>query len=212
MRKPKRKRKLHSFFLFLFIMIGTLVSFYALDHALYPALQDISHFQGRAVTNQIIDNAVNDTMETMDFSTLLLQGENNSYTANTKIVNQFCRMLSEEITVSFAELPKKQIRIPLGAATKISFLANVGPKVPYTLLPMGAVHVDYDTDFRSVGINQINYKIWLDISLEVKIVNPVFEESVLMERKIMLADLVFGGKVPEHYFQMGSLDEYLLTE
>ena len=41
--------------------------------------------------------------------------------------------------------------------------------------------------------------------------NP-YQETLSMQRKFMLVDLVFGGKVPEYYFQMGQRDEYVLTE
>ena len=38
----------------------------------------------------------------------------------------------------------------------------------FTLLPQGIVDVDYETSFESVGINQINYKIWITISVDIK--------------------------------------------
>ena len=100
------------------------------------------------------------------------------------------------------KLPDEKIGIPLGAVMNWGFFANIGPEIPFTLIPMGAVKVDYDSQFLSVGINQINYKIWLNIAMELKIVNPLYQENITLERKIMLADIVFSGKVPEHYFQM----------
>ena len=48
--------------------------------------------------------------------------------------------------------------------------------------------------------------------MEMKIVNPLYQETLSMERKIMLVDIVFSGKVPEHYFQVTPQNEYLLTE
>lgn len=171
--------------------------------------------QCKALTNRIIDDATADILEDTDFSAdslLLRDADGESYTANTALVNRFCTLLSQEVTRSLQELPKEVIRIPLGAATKWSFFANMGPHIPFTLLPMGAAKTDYETSFSSVGINQINYKIWLDLSMEIKIVNPLYQETLLLERKIMLADLIFGGKVPEHYFQMSHPNEYLLTE
>ena len=79
-------------------------------------------------------------------------------------------------------------------------------------MPMGAVKVDYETAFSSVGINQINYKIWLSVKMELRIVNPLYQEELTLSRKIMLADLVFSGRVPNHYFQISRPNEYLLTE
>jgi hypothetical protein len=69
-----------------------------------------------------------------------------------------------------------------------------------------------DSEFISAGINQVNYKIWLNISIELQIVNPFYKENLKLIRKVLLADMIFNGKVPEHYFQMNSPDEYLLTE
>ncbi len=221
MRKKQRKRKKRfSFFIILiFLFLGTFLAaflgLHVIEKSFLPPLREISHIQCKTLANQMIDKAVADMLQEMDFSasSLLLKGtDGESYTADTSLVNQFCSLLSAEITASLMELPKEVIRIPMGAATNTTFFANMGPKIPFTLLPMGAVKVDYETSFRSVGINQINYKIWLQISIDLKIVNPLYQETLTMERKIMLADLIFSGKVPEHYFQMTPRDEYLLTE
>ncbi len=175
--------------------------------------------QCRAISKNIMDTAITEVMQEMEpNSTALLQQTEESYTANTVYINHFCTRLSQKITEGFSALPKDAICVPLGAATPFSFLANKGPSIPFTVLPMGTARVEYETAFHSAGINQINYKIWLNISMELKIVNPLHKESVTTERKIMLADLLFGGKVPTHYFQMGTdkemgeADEYLLTE
>ena len=99
------------------------------------------------------------------------------------------------------------------AAMRYSIL-NGGKRLRPFLLheTAGLFGVDYETAFSSVGINQINYKIWLAVHLELRIVNPLYREDITLERKIMLADLVFSGKVPAHYFQISRPNEYLLTE
>lgn len=171
--------------------------------------------QCKAMANRIIDAATANALanSALDADALLTQGaDGESYTANTVLVNQFCTLLSQDITKRLEVLPKENIQIPLGAVTHWGMLANKGPAIPFTLLPLGAAKVDYETGFSSVGINQINYKIWLAVKMELKIVNPLYQENIVLERKIMLADLVFSGKVPEHYFQISRPNEYLLTE
>ena len=193
----------------------TVLCFFLLEKSLLPPLKEISHMQCKAAANRIIDEAAANALARMelDASALLQKGaDGESYTANTTCVNQFCALLSRDITKQLNELPKEVIPIPLGAATHWGLLANKGPKIPFTLLPMGAVRVDYETAFSSVGINQINYKIWLAVHLELRIVNPLYREDITLERKIMLADLVFSGRVPAHYFQISRPNEYLLTE
>lgn len=209
MKRSIRRRKKRWSFIFMFIFFS--FSLFFLDSHLLPQLKEISHMQCKAVSNNIIDEAILSNLKSLSVSDLLLK-EEGFYQANTTQVNLFCALLSNEITNNFSDLKTESIRIPLGSVTGLSLLSNAGPDIPFTLLPMGAVMVDYETEFDAAGINQMNYKIWLNISMEMKIVNPLYQETLFMERKIMLADLIFSGKVPDHYFQMTSPGEYLLTE
>ena len=190
MRKRKRNRKRKKFLPLLLPALLTVLCFFLLEKSLLPPLKEISHMQCKAAANRIIDEAAANALARMelDASALLQKGaDGESYTANTTCVNQFCALLSRDITKQLNELPKE-------------------------VIPMGAVRVDYETAFSSVDINQIKYKIWLAVHLELRIVNPLYREDITLERKIMLADLVFSGKVPAHYFQISRPNEYLLTE
>ena len=198
-----------SFFVFLF----SFISFF--ERQFVPKLQELSHLHCKSTANQIIDHAaeavIND-LKLSEMTLVLADPSGDGYMANTQMINLFCTRFSEEITEQMLHIPNEKIGIPLGALTNLSFFANKGPQIPFSLKPAGAVNVDYISDIHSVGINQINYKIWLQISLEMKIINPIYQEKVIMERKIMLTDIVFSGKVPDHFFQLESTDEYLLTE
>ena len=67
---------------------------------------------------------------------------------------------------------------------------------------MGAATVAYETSFSSAGINQINFKIWIDVSMEIKIVSPLWQQTMTVARKIMLVDTVISGTVPERYMTL----------
>lgn len=211
-KKSRRKRAYFPLLLSLCAAFAAVFSLWQLEQAFLPPLREMSHMQSKSIANDIIDRAAESAVQEMQLSadSLLLRnddGGNPSYAADTAQINRFCTLLSRTASQSLAELPKEVIRIPLGAATNIVHLANKGPEVTFTLLPQGAVNVDYETAFESVGINQVNYKIWITISVDMKIVNPLYQETLSMQRKFMLADLIFGGEVPEYYFQMGQSGE-----
>ena len=214
MKSKNRKKYIILFVLFLSFAFFLLL-FSSLEEKLLPPLKEISHLQCKALANKIIDDSAAEILSETELTASALLSPNpggEGYTANTALVNHFCTRFSASMTDRLTKLPDEKIYIPLGAATNWSLFANTGPDIAFTLVPMGAVKVDYDSEFLSVGINQINYKIWLHISMELKIINPLYHENITLERKIMLADIVFSGKVPEHYFQMTSPNEYLLTE
>ena len=210
------KRKYYRFvFLTVLIILFIFLLLLFIDYRFVSKLQEISHMHCKSIANQIIDQAAESVILEMNlFEDPILSTASNEdgYFINTQIINLFCTRFSEEITNRLLYIPQEKIVVPLGAVTNISLLADKGPEVPFSLLPVGAANVNYISDFNSVGINQINYKIWLEISLEIKIINPLYQENTIMKRKVLLADVVFSGKVPDHYFQMKSSDEYLLTE
>ncbi|MBQ9091852.1 MAG: sporulation protein YunB [Anaerotignum sp.] len=213
--KRKKHKRIDRIFLLLLLLTGIYLLFSFTEHHIVPTLKEISHMQCKTLANQIIDSSVIEILDERDLtdgSAFVSYSGNEGYTANTTFVNIICSDFSNKITEDLQSLPNEKIGIPLGAVLHLDYFANKGPYIPFTLMPMGKATVDYESQILSVGINQINYKIWLDISIELKIVNPLYDENVTLERKIMLADIVFSGKVPDHYFQLKSPDEYLLTE
>ena len=126
--------------------------------------------------------------------------------ADTIAINRFCTTLSSEITKELEQLNNEKINVPLGSISGVELFANWGPDIPFSMEPKGAAEVDYETKMESSGINQMHFQIWINISLEIRIVNPLHEESIPMTRKIMLVDTVFGGDVPEEYFQWETAD------
>ena len=133
MRKRKRNRKRKKFLPLLLPALLTLLCFFLLEKSLLPPLKEISHMQCKAAANRIIDEAAANALARMelDASALLQKGaDGESYTANTTCVNQFCALLSRDITKQLNELPKEVIPIPLGAATHWGLLANKGRKSP----------------------------------------------------------------------------------
>ena len=119
--------------------------------------------------------------------------------ADTKFVNAICTEISDYINKEMYDLDNNNVSVPYGAASGISFMANKGPKIVFEIMPDGNSEVDYETEFVSAGINQTNYKIWLTVEISVSLINPIYEKNMIMTRKIMLADMVINGEVPDYY-------------
>ena len=103
-----------------------------------------------------------------------------------------------EIRFSKAEV-NKLVPIPL------CFFMENPPAVHYIsfkLMEHGSAYVDYDTSFESAGINQTNFKIWINVMINVRIVNPLVSKSVEVQRKIMLIDTVIKGDIPMGYLNI----------
>lgn len=210
-----RRRKKHTFSwstLLLVVTIGiTLgIGLRFFDLRLTEIAEEMSKLESKTAANRVIDTALEHTL-----AALSMKAENfyfanesnpNGISADTIAINRFCTTLSGEITQELESLNDEKIQVPLGNISGIELFANWGPDIPFSMQPKGAAEVDYETKMESKGINQMHFQIWINISLEIRIVNPLHEESIPMTRKIMLVDTVFGGDVPEEYFQWETAD------
>ena len=205
MRKRYKKKqpffKVVVFIVFIFFIILLVMS--CVDNKVFDIVIEISHMKSKLVANEIINQSVKNTIRTMNVASSDFFIDNasdlNSISANTILINDFCANVSDEITKQLMEISDERIKVPLGSATGIDFFANMGPEIPFSLRPEGTTEVDYETGFESVGINQVNFKIWINVNLVVQIVNPLRKEKMILTRKVMLVDTVISGQVPNQY-------------
>lgn len=180
------------------------------DLRLTEIATEISKLESKTAANKIIDTALEHTLAelAMDAEDFYFPNQSNSdgISVDTISINRFCSTLSKEITEELKQLNHEKIQVPLGSIIGVELFANWGPDIPFSMQPKGAAQVDYETKMDSKGINQMHFQIWINISLEIRIVNPLHKESIPMERKIMLVDTVFGGDVPKEYFQWETAD------
>lgn len=194
------------FFAALFCLVLFLMA--CLDSKVFDTVIEISHMQSKNIANNIIDSAIKTTIADMNVSSSDFFSDNkantvNSISANTILINDFCTSVSNEISKGLEIVSDEKIKIPIGVTTGIDFFANMGPEIPFSLRPAGSADVDYETGFESVGINQTNFKIWINVSIAVQIVNPMRKEKMTLNRKVMLVDTVISGEVPKSYLKFG---------
>ena len=211
MRKKNRKKNkngkaITTFLVFVSVFLLTITALYQSEKKIIPSLQEISHARSMAIANELINDCVERVLSDLPITTedfINMAAGSDTYSVNTQQINLFCTQLNNEINGAMQNLPNERILIPLGATLNSTLLANHGPKIPFSLMPAGAVTSDYETSFTDAGINQTNYKIWVNLTFEIQIVNPLYQEKISFTRKIMLIDTIIRGKVPDYFFGMG---------
>lgn len=205
-RKTRKKNNGLTSLIIIFISVFflTMLILVQFEEKVVPSLQQISYNYSMAIANELIDECVQGMMDELSLTYMdlitLTDKEYGTYTTNTQQINLFCTTLNKNINTAMQNLPNEEISIPLGAVTNSNYFANFGPKIPFTLMPAGSVSSDYETSFVAAGINQVNYKIWINLSLDIQIVNPLYREKITLNKKIMLVDTIIGGRVPEYFF------------
>jgi sporulation protein YunB len=178
--------------------------FYRFDRAILPLVLEAAELQMRTEINNVINNVVHEIIvaNRVTAGDFIIQGPENAIVVNTVLVNEICNAAAMAISHYLANMPVERVRVPMGMATGLDTLAQVGPRFSFNLAPIGNALVDYESRFTAVGINQVHFSVALIIDATVRIINPHQSSEITVSRQISLVDTVISGVVPDTYFQM----------
>jgi len=198
---------LKALLIFGFFVVGLLLIFRLISLRTMPLVNAIATLEARNRINKIILETINETVAesdivTSDFYNIVEDDDGmiTSLSLNTMLVNAMCAKLADSISDEFLDAGSKTISIPIGALSGIELLANIGPYYSVSVLPHGSAEVHYGSRFESAGINQVNFQVWLDVAVNMRIINPLMPGEIIVERRVPIVNTVFSGKVPENFF------------
>lgn len=123
---------------------------------------------------------------------------------NTPLINRTAAQVAMAIQRGLRTLAEDPIDIPLGQALGSKLLAAYGPTIPVTLVPYGAMTMNFRESFKQAGINQTLFVVYLDTDTTVQIVIPMTSDTVHIKVSIPIAQEVFQGPVPTTYVVEGT--------
>ncbi len=210
MRMRKKNKSVQQFkFLIVMLLVGGIswVAMNEFNNSVIPIATTISSMEAKNRVSKIIYEVIDETISknkitSPDFysKTEDVNGIINSLSVNTVLVNELCSKVSYAMTSKLTNSKNIMIEIPFGTLIGLDFLANIGPNYSVDLLPVGNAAVDYETKFEAVGINQVNFQVWLIVTVNMRIVNPMQKNDVTITRKVSLVNTVFSGRVPDAYY------------
>ncbi|QUI21978.1 sporulation protein YunB [Vallitalea pronyensis] len=209
--KPRcrsRKRRILAYvFLFLSLSCFLFVLTYKyLDDKILPIVVAMSQMKIQTIATQSINDAVQKTLEEKNIDTDELvkyfyneKGEIISSGIDTIRINQICAEVIHKISEEVDRYSDESIPIPSGNLIGASIFANTGPYIKVQIMPYGTATINYDREFRSTGINQLNHRVWLNIETTMQVVVPLASEKVTVTQQVTLVDQVINGVVPPNY-------------
>ncbi len=214
MFQKKRKLKRKKFFKIPFLTLSLLCLFtwsiylfiLQFENEVLPTAIKVSQKYATNIVSQEINKSVEKVIKdlnlyTNDFFNKNFD-ENNKKTyldVDTILINNVCANVSEELSTNLKNIKDTKIELPIGVFSGISAFSELGPAFTVYLSSIGDAIVDYETNFQSVGINQINFQVYLNINCSISIINPIYKKDIDISRKLMLVNTVFEGDVPNTY-------------
>ena len=65
--------------------------------------------------------------------------------------------------------------------------------------PVSLTKFQYESEFETEGINQTRYRLYCTVNSQIHIVAPFTDKTAEINRKVLLAEAVIVGKVPDSY-------------
>lgn len=210
-RKPRRrnrKTKLSIYFI-LFTILLTIATFYTyeyIDDKMMPILMAMGGMKVQTIATQSINEAIRKTLEDDNIDTDKLvtyyynsEGEIISCSIDTIMINKICSDVINKLTNEIDMYTNQTMSIPIGNLVGGKIFANTGPNIDLKILPFGTAKINYQREFRSTGINQINHRVWLNVETTMQVVVPLASEKFTVTQQVTLVDRVLSGEVPPNY-------------
>lgn len=216
-RKDRRiPVKLIAVFLVLLILLGFVMAL--IKARIEPNLEEVGRIRAKVMVSQIVNKALNEQFygrENMD--DLLIRKSNEEgkmevLQANTQAMNLLITEICAELQKQYAERPEDIYSVPLGTLLGDNILTQTSPMVDIRVMPISVSFIDFKTEFESQGINQTKYKVYIELESQVKVLAPLVSETFEVSTKVLIAEAVILGTVPDSYVNVPEEDILDVTD
>lgn len=204
--KPPR-RGLLAGRIFLLLIIG-IVLFVIVDWRLRPTLHQFAKAKARVLATEALTTAVAlEIAEGIRWEDLYALRPDSSgkvvmVQPNTGEIDRLTSQVTLRVQELLSKISDTKIRIPLGQILGSNVLANVGPKIGISIIPIGTVTTKILSDFEQAGINQIRHKIYLEVTAHMQVVVPMVTATDNVVVQVPITEVLIMGDVPETYIQL----------
>ena len=126
--------------------------------------------------------------------------------SNIISINEIIAKITSNIQLRIDENESSKVYINMGTISGLSYLKNVGPSIGIRLETGGNVRANINTEFITSGINQTLHRVYIDIKTTVKVVTPIAVYNKVIDNKVLLAEAIIVGKIPETYYNFEDVE------
>ncbi len=208
-KKKKRRSKFKRLFSFLIVFAILLGIYFYYSRAISEQIINICIDYAYAYSTDSVNKSVLDSLSNKVKYEDLINIEKNGdgdiilMSTNSYKVNLISKEVAEDTKKILERKMDEGTPVPLFAFTGISLLAGYGNPVVIKTLSVSSVVCDFDSEFKSVGINQTLHSIYIIVKSKVKIEMPFRREEIDCETPVMVCESVLVGKVPQAYLGGG---------
>ncbi|MBR5517382.1 MAG: sporulation protein YunB [Firmicutes bacterium] len=118
---------------------------------------------------------------------------------NSRLINKLLLGFSAEIKENYSHADITEVEVNLGVLTGDRILSQLPFTAKVKIHPISLTKFQYESDFETEGINQTRYYLYCNVVSDIRIIAPFTDKKSTIEKKILLAEAIIVGKVPDNY-------------
>jgi len=175
-----------------------------LESAARPVIKSVAKYQASIKAAEIINSTIVSELETS--GEIIKNAIKINYAEDGKVkaivsdsyVFSFVKEhISKSLISAFSDAKNYKTDIPLGVFSGIAMFSGTGPGVPIQISIIGTPESEIHGELISTGINQNIYRVTLEYKINVTALIPFYSVTAEIADKIVLAEIVFTGDIPE---------------
>ena len=205
-KRYKRRYFKKRYFLILVAVILTVTLIHGFEAKISVFSKSyIPSFARRSATEAINDAVMQKLAELqLDYSDLASlkygsDGEVKAIETNACSINLLKSSVTRAAQDELSKIKHSAVKIPLGAFTGLTLIANDGPEIKLTYCMTGSFNARLESTFESAGINNTIHHIRLVVSAEIVTASVDYEDTMNFDTDFEIAQTVFTGDVPTIY-------------
>jgi len=149
-----------------------------------PVMKAICEVKARIIATQAINNAVKAELQKDNIKDQLIVstfdnvGRINMIKTNAQVMNVLSANITASVQEKIKDLTEQPFSISLGAVLNNWMFPELGPKLKYNIIPQGSVLVDFISEFVESGINQTKYKLYITVTVQIRVISPIVTSDI----------------------------------
>lgn len=118
---------------------------------------------------------------------------------NARAINKLLLSFSQNVEETYSLSDIEEEKVNLGVVTGSKLLSQLPFYITIKVQPLSLTKFQYETEFETEGINQTRYYVYATLVSQVHILAPFTDKTAEINRRVLLAEAVIVGKVPDNY-------------
>ena len=202
---------------FILLIIFTFIILVFLSNKVMPLYMNYSEAEMKRVVTTVINKSVTEEVTNqLEVDSLFVLKKENDNTIivdfDPVIVNRVMSKISDvvynnlkliskkdKLTLEKYNLDESYFYIPSGIIFNTTMLNNVGPRIPINLEIISSVNPNLKTEVTEYGINNSLIEVYINVIVDVKMILPMYANTMQIVVVVPLAVKLIQGEVPKYY-------------